>query len=360
MTIVSRAVVSLGILVAAQLLAGFVLMKKMASTVWRESSAAFLMLALGAAIALIGQTYHLADDFARFMFIWMLLSIPIPYLLRANTPAVFYLLGCTVWVCDSSLANTPSRQLIWLLMLPFMPYYLQLLKTARYKTITATISWIFLICFYIWFGIALDKYMGAADLLVYNSLFVITFFIGVLWFDSKEASAWKKPFIQMGFLGLVSTSITLTVRGVWQLLSNHYAALGFMGWISIAAALLFVTILGLRAAKQDKWLGGIACLPVIGIISYCLLGMGISVSWLDVLFNIVFFCLSVGMISKAAFETRQYQLNIGMLLVSAQVLLRFFDMDFSFVARGIVFIIAGAAFFAVNLILVRRKNGGAK
>ena len=50
--------------------------------------------------------------------------------------------------------------------------------------------------------------------------------------------------------------------------------------------------------------------------------------------------------------------NLGVLL-SALVLLRFFDSDLSYVLRGVGFIVTGVGFFAANLWLRRRLRQGA-
>jgi len=51
--------------------------------------------------------------------------------------------------------------------------------------------------------------------------------------------------------------------------------------------------------------------------------------------------------------------NLGVLLISALVLLRFFDSDLSYVLRGVGFIVTGVGFFAANLWLRRRLRQGA-
>jgi hypothetical protein len=45
-----------------------------------------------------------------------------------------------------------------------------------------------------------------------------------------------------------------------------------------------------------------------------------------------------------------------MLLLSAAIVIRFFDADIGFVARGVAFIALGLGFLAVNLLLLRRKG----
>jgi hypothetical protein len=49
-------------------------------------------------------------------------------------------------------------------------------------------------------------------------------------------------------------------------------------------------------------------------------------------------------------------MNFGLLLVSAVLVARFFDVDWSFVARGVGFVVLGLAFLAVNLLLLSHRH----
>ena len=94
----TRSVIAFLPLITAQILCLFVLARRNESQAWRESVAIFDVAAVGTAIALISQTYQIQGSFADFMCIWLLLSIPIVYVLRTTVGAVAYLIGTVVWV----------------------------------------------------------------------------------------------------------------------------------------------------------------------------------------------------------------------------------------------------------------------
>ncbi|MEW6448983.1 MAG: DUF2157 domain-containing protein, partial [Bacillota bacterium] len=79
-----RTVLALAPLIIAQSLAGWVIWRRSESASWREGTATFLMFAVGASIALISQTYHISGGGDSFLLTWMLLSVPLVYLMRAN------------------------------------------------------------------------------------------------------------------------------------------------------------------------------------------------------------------------------------------------------------------------------------
>ena len=71
-------------LLIGQLLCGYSLLKKSESTVWKETSSVFLFFAIGASISLVAQVYNIPGDINSFIIAWMLLSLPLVYLLQSS------------------------------------------------------------------------------------------------------------------------------------------------------------------------------------------------------------------------------------------------------------------------------------
>jgi uncharacterized membrane protein len=82
----ARTVIALTPLVCGQSLALWGVWTGRRSSAWRESVATLITLAIGAAIALVGQTYHIPGDPGAFLLTWMLLALPLVYLLEASAP----------------------------------------------------------------------------------------------------------------------------------------------------------------------------------------------------------------------------------------------------------------------------------
>jgi hypothetical protein len=78
-----------------------------------------------------------------------------------------------------------------------------------------------------------------------------------------------------------------------------------------------------------------------------------SIAWAFNLFGLV---LGVWTIRLGIARDRLYVVNVGMLMVSALILVRFFDSSMTFVVRGVVFILVGAAFLASNVLLLQRRR----
>jgi hypothetical protein len=77
-----------------------------------------------------------------------------------------------------------------------------------------------------------------------------------------------------------------------------------------------------------------------------------NAAWLGALvFNIVVFTTGVGTIAIGVRRQQLATVNLGMLVVALLVVVRFFDSDLGFVARGLGFIIVGLGFLAANVVL---------
>jgi uncharacterized membrane protein len=75
-------------LLVAQGLCGYTLWKKKDSQTWRESASIFLILSIGAAIALISQVYHLEGEMQGFLLIWMILALPVVYIMTSSVSSL--------------------------------------------------------------------------------------------------------------------------------------------------------------------------------------------------------------------------------------------------------------------------------
>lgn len=355
----TRALIAVGMLLVAQILVGASIWFKKDNRVWAESSATFLMITIGASISLIGQTYHLADDFSSFLLTWMLLSIPLVYLMGVTTPALMYLVGVTTWAVSGEFGGI-GKQLIWVLLGLIGPYYWNLVKKDPYANPSVIISWIFTLCFYISFGTAFATNLEHLFILAYAALFALTYFSGIIWFDDP-VKVWQKPFKAIGLMGCIGLSFLLTFKDVWRSIGQGFYSIGGAEYLLVFSLLALVTVLGTRVINKKTGnsllFGGV---PVVAALGFLLLYFDVTGINATVLFNGYMLVLSIVTILRGVREGSLGTLNIGMLMVAALIIMRFFDINFSFVARGLVFVVLGSCFLAANWIMVRRKKEVAK
>ena len=108
----ARATIAIAPLVVTQFLAGWVLLRREASTAWREGSAILLALMAATAIALVDQTYHTGGDLESFLWRWALLLAPLPWLLNSTGAAILFL-GALTWWAGAAMVGGEQVLLLW-------------------------------------------------------------------------------------------------------------------------------------------------------------------------------------------------------------------------------------------------------
>ena len=85
-------------LLGSQVFSLLVLRKGDAAAAWvRETAAMLQTMATGACIALVSQIYNLGGAWPGFLFAWFLLSLPLVWVMRSTSVAIFYLLAIAEW-----------------------------------------------------------------------------------------------------------------------------------------------------------------------------------------------------------------------------------------------------------------------
>src|SRR6266513_5670928 len=137
----TRTIIAFLPLLIAQALVVFVLLRRNESRPWREAVAVFDVAAVATAISLISQTYQIQGSFAEFMRVWLLLSIPIVYLLRTTLGAIVYIIGTIVWLSSRwGFFSQANPMLFWVLLALVVPYFWIRFRQDRDSRETATLA----------------------------------------------------------------------------------------------------------------------------------------------------------------------------------------------------------------------------
>lgn len=352
LTRLSRLTLSVALLVACQAAAGLTLWFKGENRIWRESTAALHMLAIGATLALVGQTYHLTGDTDMFVLTWMLLSFPLMYLLRASSVSVMFIAGVTFW-CTSTYSQ-PEKQFIWVMLALALPYYWRLIQQDRAANATAILSWVWNICLYICFAAAFSKYITKFAPLIYSALFSLNYMAGVLWFNTGQDKR-RLPFKLVGLAGSIFCVFLLSFYDYWRYLKEA-SAISTAEYVLVTALLLCVIIGNIRIFKQyGRKNLPFSVAPFIIAGAYLLQNFDASGISPAVLLNSYMLLLSLWVIRIGTQIHGIGVVNIGMLMLSVLIVSRFLDISASFIIRGLVFVCLGIAFLITNWLLVRRK-----
>ncbi|WP_435623525.1 DUF2157 domain-containing protein [Flagellimonas sp.] len=347
-------------LVIGQVLCGYTLLRKQDSIAWREGSSVFLFFSVGASISLVSQIYNIPGDLGSFLLTWMLVCLPIVYIMRSSATSLFFIIGITWYACEASYWSYPYEDsyMYWLLFLGILPYYYLLYKKSPSSNFTILHNWFIPLSLTIVLGTLADR-TEELMFVAYFSLFGIFYLIGELNFFKKEKKRYS-GYRLFGSLGTVILLLVLSFDWFWEDLRRGH--LIFKEVISsqeflvamllslIASALLFLNI------KKNQWSNVKPFAPVfVFFIIAFILGLWSPIS--AILINIYVLALGLLTIREGAKQNHLGILNFGLVIITVLIACRFFDTDLSFVARGILFVSVGAGFFLTNYwMLQKRKN----
>lgn len=359
-----RAVISVTPLIITQILAVWTMMKRGESVALREGISTFFMLAIGSSIALIGQTYNISGSNANFVLTWMLLSVPIVYLMNVSFIAILYLIGITCWAGFAQ-AEIGYAFFFWFLFALIAPHIYQSAKNNIYSNRTAILFWGVSLCLCISTGIVLEGAIPGLWMIVYSALFAVLYLAGSL-LSGESDGVWRNPLHTIGSLGIFVLSLILTYEWIWKGISwRHYRAYDNYNQLAVISdytvVILFlmsavcIFIIYARKRKDLKLLYG--AMPVVSLLSYALSRYGVGTAILMIVFNIYLFALGIGTISAGFKSYKIGVVNAGMIIMMTLIAARFFDIDIGFTLKGLAFILLGVGFLAANVILIRRKGG---
>lgn len=355
-----KVILSLSPLIAAQVVGGFVLLKKNTSIVWKESTATFLFFSIGACISLISQIYHISGDLSMFLLVWMSLSLPVIYLMNSSFTSLLYIVGITYYSCEAGYWSSPHSEpyQYWLLLFLAIPHYLTIVKSnvqsnfVKFHTIFISLSII----------ISLGT-MGRGDLMYisYFSLFAILLMIDTIPFFQKYILR-DKTFDILGFAGTMVLLFILSFNGVWDHMAKEHNNTYDLQMSKEIAPLIITTLIALMLFYKKYTLVSLNRMRPIEFNFLLFIVIYIFFSSFPALaitlINAIILTIGIFTIINGLKSSHLGILNLGLLVIAVLVICRFFDSHLSFLTRGLLFVSVGVSFFLTNYQMLknRRKN----
>lgn len=343
-------------LLIGQLLCGYSILKKSGSTVWKETSSVFLFFAIGASISLVAQVYNIPGDLNSFIITWMLLSLPLVYLLQSSIVSLLYIAGITYYGCNANYFTYPSTHsfLYWLLLLGIAPHYYQLIKTRALSNFTLFHNWFIAVSIVICLGTIAHK-NGHLLYLSYMSLFTIFYFIGkTRFFDQQKLK--NNSFLIVGKLGILYLLLLYSFKWFWD--KSFYKTdsisetLLSIEFITACALTLIAALLFYKKNSQTNF-KEVSLLELVFLMNILTLNSGYEFS---IVANVIVLFIGIFEVKRGIKLNHLGLLNFGLLLITILITCRFFDTDLSFVLRGILFITIGLGFFLANYFILKKRN----
>lgn len=344
-------------LLIGQAVCAFVLLKKSTSIAWREGAATFLFLAIAASISIVSQVYNIEGTLHGFLFLWMVLALPVIYILRSSLASLLYIVGITWYACELSYFHYPNTTAwwYWALLVLMLPHYYQLYRERIQSNFFTFHSWFIALSITAvlgMFGDMLDELTVAA----YINVFCIFILIGQIE-KIRERRLITNGFLVGGSLGIISLLLFLSFEWFWEEVFDnsiyHVDLLhAYPYWITFAIAVVLLIVQGMRQSFISLNVKSYAFVVVL-ILLLVSFQLPVLARVLD---NILLFAFGVFTIRDGARQDKLSLLNYGLLILTALIICRFFDLDMSFVARGLLFVLVGAGFFAANIWMVKKRK----
>lgn len=357
----SKTIFSFFPLLLGQILGGFTLLKRSSSQVWRETSSIIIFFSVGASMALISQIYNMGGDFNVFMLTWMMLSLPLVYILQSSVTSLFYLIGLTYYVCNTQYwsYSPEDSYLFWFLYALILPHYYILWKRKMGN---------FLTLHHYFIPLALTIVLGTAtshytEFMFFNyiSLFSLFFIMGSHP-QLAQKNILRNGYIIIGSIGLIALSMAISFNWFWkELFANNYVftELIFSPEILVSTILVLAIALTLYQNKA-KSIREYNPLAFTFILAYLLFLIGsVSSNLPQILVNIFVLLCGLKYIKEGNSQGNLGLLNLGLFVISILIICRFFDLNVSYVIRGILFVLVGTGFFIINFYMFKKKNASA-
>jgi len=342
-------------LVIGQCLVVYTISKRQSDRPWKEGASSFLLLAVGACLALVSQIYHIPGELDGFLLTWSLLVVGLIYIPGSLVACLLYIAMITWYAMLVRSGHWPKQEEHPWLVLPLLgatlPFFVMEWR-ARGRAVG----------FY-WLGL----FMAIAIAIMSQLFWTSTPFEIVLAIAGLAAAYTLLPVLHhgqdlrtgafplLGGAAMLGILIFLSYQGSWSdlhrdrdlPLQDLVIILSLLG-IGILA---YAFSLRIRKPFTGTWFP--ESLGVV-LIAY---GVGhFAPSLSTLLINGWILSLGVYQIRSGLERSALGQMNLGLGLIIVIIGLRFFDLEINDAVKGVVFIALGIGALLLNMRLIRQRR----
>lgn len=338
---------SFALLIASLAYAGFSLWKAApgGGRLHREISAAVWFLVSGAVHVLLSEIWQLPGDTGLWMRSWALITLPMLWLMRSYALSLL-MLGLLFALSIFAIGHPDDfwpTAAAWLITALSLPWYLLLLQHSRIAAIGQAHGFALALLPLVLLGTA--GLIRETALFTYLALASVMILLGCL----KTLSPMKTWLL---FWGLCTAAFILTLSSfafVWE--GFELSALNKPdSWLPLL--LLFVLMMLLHARHRKTGVTGQAEFRAAALLVLPYLGVVLLNDFSGPLAqtgaNLLLLVFGILMMRAGIRQLKPVYLNFGVLLLSFQLLARFFEAEFPVWVRGLGFLAAGLSLLLAN------------
>ncbi len=340
-------------LLIGQGLVGFSILKNK-SQAWKEASGTFLFFVVGASMAMVSQIYNIPGNFSSYMLTWVLLCVPLIYLLKSSGLALLHVVFATIYACEygySYGSNIPWMYL--LLIVIMMPYYARLMKRRSKSNVTSVFNWLLPLSLIITLGTFIVRF-DELVFLSYVILFGLFYNLGKMpIFENLKLR--QNGYLVLGSLGTVVMLLMTSFKWVWK--DVYGIVRSDMGEASLVVVLFVATTFALIYLFLKKRVEKANLFHFIFIIMSALFFVGLTNAIIPtIISNMLLFALGVNAIKMGVDKMHFGVLNYGLTIVAALIFCRFVDTNMGFAIKGLLFVVVGIGFFVTNYVMLKKQK----
>lgn len=338
---------------------GYVLFRKRQSVAWVEGSSAFLMLMLASSIALVSQTYHILGTTEQFLLTWLLPGVLLLYLMPSTLCAIIYYIGIASWAVET---RGSESVWYWALLAAGLPHLLWALRRTSEPVRYRLLGWALVATIpFAWFATiedSLELYSVLGSAMVVGVWYLFEKFAA----PDRHVNPIFQPFRTFAIVSIYIGLMILTYvdnyypidwKQLW--LGKNYAPwaaiVNFIVWIGVLAGYIFMLV---RRATSLPLHGYFAALFPVFLLVLMVLSPQTG-DWTPRLAsNVYLLAWGIAYLYSGIQYSRMGLVNLGMLIILVLIAFRFFDTEWSYLSKGIAFVLLGSAFLGVNLYLSKK------
>lgn len=318
-----------------------------------ESSGIFISISIIAGLGLVGQTYHVVSPAQSLYLASAIISIPFIYLIQSTLSGIAYV----VLICiAAALSPKVSPDTLFfeglILILLLVPYILN----KKNKASSFELEWLKGIMLFS--GIILIFSTASTEVFFFEKFSVYGLFL-IACSDQKLYNSNFMKYLGIFIIFAIFFGFTLEYR--WKYLEFHF---DLDQWIILLFLLLSTLILMYKSYQEHHKVSYLqfVMVPLLSIVYNFLPSTESLKNIFFWGFNAAFFITAIyyfftGYKSMTQENSGILKANMGLLLILVIISKWFFDMEISFLARGLLFIILGISFLIFNFIFSRQKRG---
>ncbi len=345
MPISVKTVISFLPLVVGQGLAVYTAFIKKDSLAWREGVSVFWSAAVFASLAMVGQSFHIANDFATYILMCGIMILPIIYLLDAVAPLAVYFYAISNWA-GITLEDDNRLFLVFMLLFAAGLAYVLMHRSQKDDPRYIYSVWVTVIA-----GFVPVVFLGYAFGEEMIAVFIFLYFICLLAWGSRREFY---PFKYVGTAGTLLMMLLLSSGFIQDMnRTNDEVTIRLLFVITALAGAIVLGFM-LRQSKSAILLTCVAsAVCLIATLALILTTSGYAAV---VLINLITLAVGIFIIVTGSRSNEMFVVNVGLAVTCALILLRFFDRNIDFFAKGVVFLIIGGALLLTNVFMLKKKK----